>query len=249
MRSELPSFEALRETLLKGGIAPRRVRRMIGELNDHLAALIEDQQAAGYAGEDARVRARALLGSDEDLAAAWLADPRLKSFTARAPWAVFLLMPPLGAILGFVLLLFSIALVGLAGGAIVPRHHIPLPIPAWFDWTVQGILFAANFILVPLFGVLLAWMAQRQRIKPLWPLLGMVLILMLNLHGGFHADTKRIEIHLGTMMPFYPAKGPFGPAGTIDWPTLLGQAALLCLPLAWLLRAWRQKQQAASCDG
>lgn len=242
-------FETLRETLLRGGIAPGRVRRYLRELEDHLAELTKAQHAAGYDGEDADIRARALLGSDQDLSAAMLADPRMKSWTARAPWAVFLLMPPLGAVLGFVLLLISIVLVGAAGGAIVPRHHIHLPVPAWFDWTVQGILFAANFILVPLFGVLLAWMAQRQRIKPLWPLLGMVLILMLNLHGGFHADTKRIQIHLGTMMPFYPAKGPFGPAGTVDWPTLLGQAALLCLPLAWLLRAWRQKQQAASCDG
>ena len=37
-------FEALSETLLRAGIAPRHVRRCLRELGDHLADLSEAQQ-------------------------------------------------------------------------------------------------------------------------------------------------------------------------------------------------------------
>ena len=49
-------FETVAETLLKGGIAPRHVRRYIGELCDHLEDGIAQQKAAGFDGEDARGR-------------------------------------------------------------------------------------------------------------------------------------------------------------------------------------------------
>lgn len=63
-------FDALREALLQAGIAPRHVRRYIQELSDHLNDLISAQNARGYDGEDALTRARALIGSDEELIAA-----------------------------------------------------------------------------------------------------------------------------------------------------------------------------------
>src|ERR1700690_1391450 len=97
-------FVTLREKLLRGGIAPWRVRRYLAELNDHLADLTEAERAAGYPPEEAVQRARILLGNDSDLADAWLAQPKLKSFTARAPWAVFGIVPLLAVPAGFVLL-------------------------------------------------------------------------------------------------------------------------------------------------
>lgn len=88
-------FDALAETLLREGIAPRHVRRYIGELGDHLDALIEAQKRRGYDGEDAECRARALLGPDDELAAAMLAQKNLHALAARAPWLVFGVVPPL----------------------------------------------------------------------------------------------------------------------------------------------------------
>ena len=234
------SFTSLRERLLRAGIAPRHVRRYLRELTDHLADLTERQRAAGYDEENATIRARALLGDDAELAAAMEEQPGFRSIVARYPWLMFGILPPFALILGFLLSVLAMILVGVAGGAIVPHHKIPLPVPAWFGWTVSGMMFVANFLIVLLLGALLAWTAQRQRLKPLWPLLSMALILLLNLHGEYRADTRSFGIGLGTMLPFYPAKGPFGPAGTIHWPTLLGQAALLGLPLAWLLRTRRK---------
>jgi hypothetical protein len=87
-------FETLRESLLHGGIAPRHVRRYLRELDDHLCDLTEAQRAAGHDEADAAARALALLGSEEELGAAMLAQPSLSSLPARAPWLVFGLLPP-----------------------------------------------------------------------------------------------------------------------------------------------------------
>ncbi len=58
-------FDNLAETLLKGGVAPRHVRRYLVELREHLEDLTDQQRQTGYDQEDAALRARALLGSDE----------------------------------------------------------------------------------------------------------------------------------------------------------------------------------------
>ena len=235
-------FDPLRERLLKGGIAPRHVRRYLGELEDHLVELTR-------CGGVAAIRARALLGPDEELADAMLKQRDFRSISSRFPWLVFGIVPPLALILGFLLLLVAIMLVGFASGAIVPDKKIPLPIPSWFDWAASSLMFTANFLIPAMLGALLAWMAQRQRMRLLWPLLGMAAILLLNLHGEFDAGTRHLGITLGTMLDlrlsYHFGKGPFRPTGTSHWPTLLGQAALLCLPAIWL---WRARQKNASAQ-
>ena len=105
-------FDDLRETLLVGGIAPRHVRRYLRELSEHLDDLTAQQRVAGYDGEDAAIRARARLGGDEELAAAMLAQKQFRSWAARAPWAVFLFLPPVAAMAFGALLIGSLVLVG-----------------------------------------------------------------------------------------------------------------------------------------
>lgn len=233
-------FEGLEDRLLRGGIAPRHVKRYLRELTEHLADLAEAQAAAGFDPADATARARAALGPDAELADAMLKQRDFRSISARFPWLVFGVLPPLALLLGFALILMAMMLVGVTSGAFIPDHRGPLPVPAWYDWTARGTMFAANFLLESLLAFLLAWLAQRQRMKPIWPLLGMGLILLLNLHGEFQPGTKRLFVHLGTLIPFYPAKGPFGPWGEISWTALLGQAALFSLPVFWLLHTRRK---------
>ena len=129
MRVDDGSLEALRERLLKGGVAPRRVKRYLGELDDHLAELIARELAAGYAPDEAKIRARALLGSDDQLAESWLADPRLKSLTARAPWAVLPVFLVLAVLFGFLTWIAAWVAIGFAYGVLGAHHHPP---PAWF---------------------------------------------------------------------------------------------------------------------
>ena len=102
-------------------------------------------------------------------------------------------------------------------------------------------MFAVNFLIVPLLGALMAWTAQRQRMRLLCPLLGMALILMLGLHGTFRIDAEgRAFRNFGAVIPF---PGLFGSSGFLRWPVFAAQAAPLCLPLAWL---WRTRQKSAS---
>jgi len=92
-------FEALRETLLKGGVAPRHVRRYLAELSEHLDDLTAQQREVGYDAEDAAIRARARLGDDDRLAQAMLEQPGMRSWPARLPWLVFVALPPAATLL------------------------------------------------------------------------------------------------------------------------------------------------------
>jgi hypothetical protein len=105
------AFDNLRERLLLGGVAPRHVRRYLRELDEHLDDLTAQQRQGGYDGEDAAIRARARLGGDDELASAMLAQKRFRSWTARAPWAVFLFLPPIAALAFGMLVVGSVALV------------------------------------------------------------------------------------------------------------------------------------------
>jgi hypothetical protein len=87
------AFDSLREQLLRAGIAPRHVRRYIGELRDHFDDLTREEIASGASQSVAKVRARNRLGSDADLADVMLARPELRSLAARHPLMVFGLGP------------------------------------------------------------------------------------------------------------------------------------------------------------
>jgi hypothetical protein len=60
-------FHELRERLLRAGVAPRHVRRYLGELTDHFADLTAEEQRAGGSLSEAQSAALARLGKTEDL--------------------------------------------------------------------------------------------------------------------------------------------------------------------------------------
>lgn len=229
-------FEALQEMLLKGGIAPRHVKRYLRELSDHLADLTETQAAAGLNAADAAMMARARLGTDAELADAMLKQRDFRSFSVRFPWAVFLLTPPL-AVSG----LHSMGVSGdrdwLCGGAL-GHGRVRLPPPDWFRWAGSNLMLLSNFVLAPAMAWWLAVMSERQRLKPLWPLLGIALLLTFGFRGSMDIGPGRLGVGLTSISPLMPR--PFGGPVSIHWPTLLAQAVLLSLPAIWLLRAWRR---------
>src|SRR6202000_3182846 len=101
-----PCFDRLSERLLRGGIAPRHVRRYRRELSDHFDDLVREEIAGGAGRGVAQTWALSRLGHDEDLAAAMLSRPELRSLTSRYPWAVFGLGPVVLLALGVVAALF-----------------------------------------------------------------------------------------------------------------------------------------------
>lgn len=225
-------FEALREILLKGGVAPRHVRRYLAELSEHLDDLTEKQRAQGYEGEDAEMRARALLGEDRELAAAMLEQKSLRSITARAPWAVFGILPPFAATAAMLVPLGVLVLTGKVLGFLekgAARPH-------WFEVLATATAACANLVFFPLVSVLFVALVARHRLSLYWALVAVAIPLLLFLHSVAeftipgHAG---IRIGVG-MAPIFLPKG--WKTAVADWPIVAAQYVLALLPLVWLAR-------------
>lgn len=94
-------FRELREKLLRAGVAPRHVRRYLTELHEHWADLTEEELRAGRNRPEAQAIALERLGDMEQLARTMIARPELRSWTARAPWAVLGAGPVLALVCGW----------------------------------------------------------------------------------------------------------------------------------------------------
>jgi hypothetical protein len=221
-------FEALKERLLRGGIAPRRVRRYLAELDDHLADLTEQERAAGHDAVEAAVRARAMLGDDAELAQAWLSNPRLKSFAAKAPWAVFILAPPFVLLLAFMVPTLSLVVIGRSFSFIGPHHNAA---PAWFQQATAILITTINLLLPVLLAALLNSIAARQRLSAAWPLIGIAIIALLGMqiHIGFPTSGQdRGRVMLGMLV--FAGRGP-----AIYWQILLAQWSFLLVFALWIM--------------
>lgn len=224
-------FKALRESLLKGGVAPRHVRRYLAELSEHLDDLTAQQREAGYDAEDAAFRARARLGSDAELAGAMLEQKQFRSLAARAPWAVFGLLPPIAAMAAFFALMGMLALVAHACGMIA--HH-SINAPPWFRLLVQTVFLFGNFALAPVLALSFTVSATRQRLWPGWPLLAVLLIALLDMH--LQADFPAAGVRGGSL-----GLGAIQWVSHFDslvqrWPMALSQLVLTLLPTLLLYR-------------
>lgn len=223
-------LDNLAETLLKGGIAPRHVRRYLAELREHLEDLTEQQRRRGYDPEDATLRARALLGEDDELAAAMLEQKQFRSFTARAPWAVFLLLPPFAAIaIGSI---FIGALVGIGTRYGFLDMRAPPP-PQWFQTLATNIVMIANLAMMPLAAAWFTTIAARQRLKLVWPLATTALLLILFVHSDVSFVPRHENLDI-SFAPLFMAD---------SWrmmaehrPLVTAQYLLTLLPLLWLYR-------------
>jgi len=225
-------FEDLREILLKGGVAPRHVRRYLAELTEHLDDLTEKQRAQGYEGEDAELRARALLGEDRELAAAMLEQKSLRSLPARAPWAIFGILPPFAATAAMLVPLGIPVLIGkMLGFAEKGAAR-----PHWFEVLATAAAACANLVFFPLVSVLFVAVVARHRLSLTWALVAVAIPLLLFLHSVAEFTIPShpgIRIGVG-MAPIFLPKG--WKTAVADWPIVTAQYVLALLPLVWLAR-------------
>jgi hypothetical protein len=221
-------FEAVAESLLKGGVAPRHVRRYVRELDDHLDDLTAQQRASGYDDEDAALRARARLGDDAELAQAMLEQPGMKSWAARLPWLVFVALPPvLSAVIGLAL---YAAVYFIGNEAAKINAVVPVPQNLLVGFSVAA-MTAISVLAVPVAAMLLALLADRQRLKRLWPLLGIALLLLATPMFGYrfgHHHHGYLSFNYGLVIATrWSIVVRF-------WPLMLSHALVL-LPAAWLI--------------
>lgn len=224
-------FEGLREILLKSGVAPRHVRRYLAELSEHLDDLTEKQRAQGYEGEDAALRARALLGDDAELAAAMLEQKSLRSLPARAPWLIFGLLPPVTGIAAAFALIAPLVLT--ANGLHLVSHH-GINAPEWFKMAAFAVTGLGNLALAPLLAAGFAALALRQRIAWTWPLFAILLIALLDLH--FQAQFPDAGHRGGSIGIGAAAWLSHWHSWLETWPMSLARLLLTSLPAFFLLR-------------
>lgn len=231
-------FEALEDRLLRGGIAPRHVKRYLRELDEHLSDITEAQATAGHDAPTAaaRARARAALGSDDELADAMLKQRYFRSLSARFPWLVFGISPVLAlplAALSCILVLVALK---------------EFSAPDLFPALAEMVLFTGNFILVPGIALLFVFIALRQRLSLAWPILSTAVILILSPHwdnqpvAGFPPGFSEVRLMYrysdetirSSITPLFLSA--WWRMITVQWATFAVQYLLILLPLAWLVR-------------
>jgi hypothetical protein len=183
-------FYELRERLLKAGVAPRHVRRYLNELTDHLADLTAEEERAGRSRPDAESAALLRLGSIEDLAKAMTEQRQLRSWCSRAPWATFSIAPLLllaGAYFVALFILWSGWKMFLPGadtpfGVRPGSHHI---------FELENIYFQIGRMIYFGAPVCVGWViglvAARQRLRAIWPALGLALTTVVGCLARVHA--------------------------------------------------------------
>jgi hypothetical protein len=233
-------FNELRERLLRGGVAPRHVRRYLNELSDHLADLRAEEKRAGRSRGDADAAALGRLGGMDGLAKAMIERRQFQSWSARAPWAVFGLGPV--CILATAWLI-ALSILWTGWQIFLPEASTP------FGRSVDGwamLYFGAGRLLyfgAPIFiGWLMGLVAARQRMNALWPAVGVAAIALLGALAQVHANRPALpgglrHVSLG-----------FAKINSVDdiSITALHSAAILALallPWPWLL--WRRQKPSA----
>jgi hypothetical protein len=198
MPQTFPELSPLRERLLRAGIAPRHVRRYFAELSDHLADLTAEEQTRGLPPTDARSAALHRLGTTDTLAQAMIAQPRLHSLSARAPWAVFGLTPLL---LLATLWFLSLCLLRLGWHLFMPEASTPFgsafgPHSFFNPSNIYFQLDRSLYLGAPILaGWCMALTAARQRLKAIWPIFSLALLALLA--ATSHVQANRLAIPSG----------------------------------------------------
>ncbi|MGI9262001.1 MAG: hypothetical protein ACR2QR_08195 [Woeseiaceae bacterium] len=78
-------FDVLRSELLEAGVAPRHVRRIVAELDDHAEDLRSEAYAQGMSGSDATGFALQRIGDQQQIAARILESSDLRCWIYRYP--------------------------------------------------------------------------------------------------------------------------------------------------------------------
>lgn len=178
-------FETLRERLLRAGIAPRHVSRYLAELRDHFDDLVREEIADGKERSAAEAEARFRLGDESVLADTMLERQAMRSFTARHPWAIFVL-GPIAMLIG--VLAASLMIEGTVLTLVSHFYSNPdhLPPPAWFIAVVHLWNSLPSIVAPVAIAALIGFVGLRQRMSMKWVFLGAAIACIL---GGFQQLT------------------------------------------------------------
>ena len=203
---------------------PRAWRERYGV---EFGALLEDgpggvREVLDVMGSALGERALPTIGGDK-----MSSSSRMKTWSLRAPWAVFVIAP-----LGLFAASYGFALFILWSGwrMFLPNEEIPFVVvhgwAAAYFGLGRALYFSAPFLL----GLAIAWMAAWTRIKAIWPAMGMTLIALL---GGL-AQVRVSRVSLSE-------PGHVGMGLTLWHPAFSAAVLLISVLAFWLLRMRREQ--------
>jgi hypothetical protein len=227
-------FQSLRETLLRGGVAPKHVRRTIAELRDHHTDLFSEALSKGSSFEDAESEASTRLGDVNVVAAEVLARPELRSWTHRWPWLAYCATPTLVLGASFVSVLF---LLGFSDAVRMDRDTFT---ERWGSpdspWSIAGAIRLFYSFGLPVLVAGTCCVAAVQRRVPLrWPLIGVITAAIVGGATQFnviwpHGPEVAGSLSASISVPPFPGSG-----GTVL--RAVATCALTLAPLLW----WRKR--------
>lgn len=235
-------FHELRERLLQAGIAPRHVRRYLTELSAHLADLRAEEERAGRSRADAEAAALVRIGAPDDLARAMIEQPQFQSWSARAPWAVFGLVP-----LCFLFGAYFVSCFILWAGwqIFLPQANTPFGATSGGHiFALQNLYFQADKFFYFTAPILTGWgiglIAARQRVKAIWPILSFFLLASMGGTAQIHANRTILAQGLGHISMSFFGAGAAPQALSTSMIHVMVAFTLSVVPyLIWLLRKAR----------
>jgi hypothetical protein len=169
-------FEGLWRRLLRAGIAPRHLKRLIAELEAHFTDVVAELRSAGLSQAESESQAAVRLGTDDVLFANILAHPELQSWTRQWPWLAFVLLPLLALPVQFVLsMLAAVGVVAFSTQVLGLTALHPGAVP----WVVGGLQAYAVWIAPMVAAGATCFLAVRYGAPLAWPVVGSVLIALL----------------------------------------------------------------------
>lgn len=200
-------YQALSLELLRGGIAPRRVRRIVHELRGHFLDLHVAALDQGMSQSEADAWAAAKLGNDGEVAREILSRPELQSWASRWPWAIYALVPPILFSGLVVALIFSLGwVIEIYGSHVMEEGGADGP-HAWFYGTIDYTLATCVYFGPVALCALFCRMAVYRRCRSGWPIIGILVVcifggsLDLAMYWGEHEWTMGLTLFLYPPFP------------------------------------------------
>jgi hypothetical protein len=224
-------FVAIGEELLRAGLTPRRVRRIVFELEGHMDDLLEELQNHGLSPAEAAEEASRRLCAEAVVEAA-RERTELHSGMRRWPAVAFTLLP----LFAYAALFFgALALIAVA---LTFSKSLGLPVErSTLLQQVTGATMAGiEFLLPASVAITFCILASSRRAPLSWTLAGVALVSLLG-------ATTNAQLELPPVVSRAALGAGIG-FSTDAFGTPLLRAActffLVCLPYLWLTRTWRR---------
>ncbi|MES2626262.1 MAG: hypothetical protein V4628_13340 [Pseudomonadota bacterium] len=237
---------AYKNRLLDAGVPYALVQRNLRELQDHHHDLQQLALSKGFSNAEALAVASQQLGDYEQLAAAIIERPELRSKLHRFPIGTTVVLPLLAHFFACVLLALALLLPAITiesmGIVDLMRSH-----PQWVTNLLELLKILLMYIITPIVGCVFAFIGIRNHVPRRFWITGLVLLCLLG---------SSLNVHLEWPDPETAKQGTVGVSYSVGYLQSYGKALTYTLRLATnvllcgcFVLYYRRKEQTAGIPG